>query len=118
MERVRLIDAALDTDPDGVPVLLVVYEHAFCPERTGLRRRLDRWPVLPGESDGLDEWLAEWIAWCEMGEPLGRQHDLLVEDDDGVRWWGDGYPGITEHPDYERMQEALRDQIERLPPPT
>ena len=118
LEAVRLIDASLDTDPDGVPVLLAVYEHAFWPERTGLRRRLDRWPVLLSPSDGLDEWLAGWIAWCEMGEPLGRRHDLLVEDDDGVWWWGDGYPDLTQHPDYEPMQRALRDQIERLPPPT
>ena len=118
MEPVRLIEASLGTDPDGVPVLLAIYEHAFWPERTGLRRRLDRWPVLLGESDGLDEWLAGWIAWCEMGEPLGRQHDLLVEDDDGVWWWGDGYPGITKHPDYEWLQEKIRAYLEGLPPPT
>src|ERR1700722_5728289 len=34
-----------------------------------------------------------------ISEPLGRQYDLLVEDADGVWWWGDGYPGLGEHPD-------------------
>ncbi len=108
----RLIDASLDTDPDGVPVLLAVYEHAFWPERTGLRRRLDRWPVLLSPSDDLDEWLAGWIAWCEMGEPLGRQYDLLVEDDDGLWWWGDGYPDLTEHPDYDDVHKRVLASID------
>jgi len=109
LEPVRLIDASLEADPDGVPVLLAVYEHAFWPERTGMRRRLDRTPVAGslGERQDLAEWLASDIAWLEMGEPLGRQHDLLVEDDNGVWWWGDSYPDITQHPDYERLTQEL-----------
>ena len=109
MEPVRLIDADLEVDSDGVPVLLAIYEHAFWPERTGMRRRLDMTPVSasPGEQD-LAEWLACDIAWLEMGEPLGRLHDLLVEDDNGVRWWGNGYQDLTQHPDYDRLQEESR----------
>ena len=38
LEPVRLIDARLEVDPDGVPMLLAIYEHAFWPERTGMRR--------------------------------------------------------------------------------
>ena len=88
LEPVRLIDARLEVDPDGVPMLLAIYEHPSWPERTGMRRRLDRTPVAgtPGERD-LAEWLAGDIACLEMGEPLGTQHDLLVEDDNGVWWW-------------------------------
>jgi transcriptional regulator with XRE-family HTH domain len=113
LEPVQLIDASIDVDSDGVPVLLAIYHHAFWPERTGMRRRLDRTPVAgsPGEQS-LVEWLVGHIAWLEMGEPLGRQHDLLVEDDNGVWWWGDGYPDITQHPDYGRSQAYLRDLLD------
>jgi transcriptional regulator with XRE-family HTH domain len=115
LEPVRLIDASLDVDPDGVPVLLAIYEHAFWPERTGMRRRLDRTPVsgTPGDRS-LAEWLVDDIAWLEMGEPLGRRHDLLVEDDNGVWWWGDGYPDMTQHPDYERLQREERAHLAQL----
>jgi hypothetical protein len=89
LEPVHLIDARLESDPDDVPVLLAIYESAFWPERTGLRRRLDGIPERPRQRDqSLAEWLAHEIAWWEMGEPLGSLHDLLVEDDDGVWWWG------------------------------
>jgi len=106
LEPVRLVDANLEVDPDGVPVLLAIYEHAFWPERTGMRRRLERTPVsgTPGDRS-LAEWLVDDIAWLEMGEPLGRRHDLLVEDDNGVWWWGNGYPDITQHPDSERWEQ-------------
>ena len=115
LEPVRLIDSRLEVDADGVPVLLAIYEHAFWPERTGMRRRLDRTPVTGAASaQDLAEWLARDIAWMEMGEPLGTQHDLLVEDDNGVWWWGDGYPDLTQHPDYERSTQELETYLTGL----
>jgi hypothetical protein len=104
LEPAQLISASLDEpDEDGVPVLLAVYTHPFWSERTGLRRRLDR-PPVSGEISGeqtVAEWLAEHICAMEIGEPLGRMHDLLVEDNDGTWWWGDGYPDLSTHPDLQ-----------------
>jgi hypothetical protein len=100
-EPARLIDATLHVDPDGTPVLLVIYEHPYWPERTGLRRRLDRAPDV-GQGSTPEEALAHEIAYCEISEALGRIYDLLVEDENGVWWWGDGYPDITEHPDLRK----------------
>src|SRR5580698_8384858 len=93
MEPVRLIEASLETDTDGTPLLLVIYHHSYWPERTGLRLRLD--PHLRPLTDTErtpEESLAADIAYMRISEPLGRQYDLLVEDADGVWWWGDGYP--------------------------
>jgi hypothetical protein len=90
LEPATLVDAQLTSDPDGVPVLLAVYDHPYVSERLGLRRRLDRWG--PGD-DGADaEALAKEIAIYEISEPLGRYYDPLVEDGQSVWWWGDGYP--------------------------
>ena len=36
----------------------------------------------------------------EISEPLGRTYHLLVEDEAGVHWWGDGYRDLSEHPDF------------------
>ncbi len=27
-------------------------------------------------------------------------YDLLVEDENGVHWWGDSYRDLSEHPDF------------------
>jgi hypothetical protein len=101
MEPVRLVEVNLDTDSDGTPVLLAIYLHPFWPERTGLRLRLDRDRRPLGDTyDTPEESLAADIAYMRISEPLGRQYDLLVEDADGVWWWGDGYPELGEHPDF------------------
>ena len=47
-----------------------------------------------------EESLAEEIALYEISEPIGRYYDLLIEDGEGVWWWGDGYPDLSEHPDF------------------
>ena len=87
---------SLETDPDGVPV---VYDHPDWSKRSGLRRRLDRPFGIAGGATPAEELAAE-IG--EISEPLGRRYDLLVEGADGVWWWGDGYPNLTEHPDFRR----------------
>jgi hypothetical protein len=38
--------------------------------------------------------LARQVAIFDVAEPLGAYYDLLVEDDQGVSWWGDGYPEL------------------------
>jgi hypothetical protein len=106
MEPATLLDAWVESDDDGVAVLRAVYEHAYWPERTGLRRRLDRPPTLAHAGATSAERLACDIAYLEISEPLGRMHDLLTPDDQGVHWWGDGYRQLSEHPDFEGDQAA------------
>jgi hypothetical protein len=101
LEAARLVDVRLEVDPDGVPVLLVVYDHPFWSKRTGLRRRLDRPPFAAHGAETPEGSLAAEIARFEISEPLGRYYDLLVEDGAGVWWWGDGYPDLREHPDFQ-----------------
>lgn len=102
LEAAVLIDAWPERDEDGTGVLRAVYQHPFWPERTGLRRRLDVAPPLaPDPEQNSAQWLASWIAVFEISEPLGRRYDLLVEDENGVHWWGDGYRDLSEHPDFE-----------------
>jgi hypothetical protein len=96
-----LVDVSLENDPDGVPVLRAVYEHPFCTERTGLRRRLNRIPFTEHGANTPEGSLAAEIAKFEISEPLGRYYDLLVRDDFGVWWWGDGYLELSEHPDFQ-----------------
>lgn len=95
LEPANLVEAHLDSDPDGVPVLLAVYDHPNYGQRIGLRRRLDRWGP-----DANAEALAQDIAIYDISEPLGSYYELLVDDGRGVWWWGDGYPDIGEHPDF------------------
>jgi hypothetical protein len=94
-ETVTLIGADLELDAEGTPFLLAVYDHAWWDRRIGLRRQLDHGPMseVPGRTRA--EALALDIAMYDMAEPLGSYWDLLVEDDNGVWWWGDGYPGLT-----------------------
>jgi hypothetical protein len=113
LEPAVLLDAWCELDVDGMGVLRAVYQHPFWPQRTGLRRRLDTPPPLPPDAgQGLADWLAAWIATFEISEPLGRMYDLLVEDETGVFWWGDGYRDISEHPDFGGDLDGwLRDQL-------
>ena len=108
-EAAVLLDVWTEQGEDGVGVLCAVYEHPFWPERTGLRRRLDRPPAIGSDPDeDLAQWFSSWIATFEISQPLGRMHDLLVEDDDGVHWWGDGYRELSEHPDFAGDMEGWR----------
>jgi hypothetical protein len=102
-----LVDATTENDPDGVPVLRAVYDHGWSQKRLGLRRRLDREPMMDNEPTP-EESLAEEIALYEISEPLGRYSDLLVEDGHGVWWWGDGYPDLSEHPDFHLRPGEIR----------
>jgi hypothetical protein len=97
MEPCTLVSVTHEVDPDGMPVLLAVYDHSFWPERTGLRRRLDGAPLVALEGELPEFQKAADIAYTEMSEPLGRVHDILVEQD-GVWWWGDGYPELPPDP--------------------
>jgi hypothetical protein len=45
------------------------------------------------------EAMAEDIAVYEISEPLGRYFKILVDDGEGVWWWGDGFPDLTPDPD-------------------
>ena len=47
---------------------------------------------------GRDPTSQGWAVAEDIDEPLGRHWDLLVEEQ-GVWWWGDGYPTLDEHPE-------------------
>lgn len=98
-EPVQLMEARAEVDSDGTPVLLAIYQHPSWPERTGLRLRLDRRSMTEEGAATPEDAVAGEIAIYDISEPLGRYYELLVEDDHGVWWWGDGYPGLTEQPD-------------------
>jgi hypothetical protein len=109
LARVKLLEVSLETDTDGVPFLLAVYEHAMWEERTGLRRRLNRVPMSVYDGMSPEGSLAIEIAMFEIAEPLGSYYDLLVEDSSGVWWWGDGYPELAEplnEPWYQNLARA------------
>jgi hypothetical protein len=94
--NVTLISAELERDVDGLAFLRAVYDDSNHQRRIGVRRQLDgKGPLahMPGMS--LAESMAYDIAHGDMAEPLGTYWYLLVEDDNGVWWWGDGYPGLT-----------------------
>ena len=97
LEPVRLINVSLEIDPDGTPVLKVIYESPSHSKRIGLRRRLDRIPFGAHGGESPEESLAREICIYEISEPLGRYSELLVEDANGVWWWGDGYPTLSEN---------------------
>ncbi|GAA2026040.1 hypothetical protein WDZ16_01310 [Pseudokineococcus marinus] len=73
---------------DDVPVLHLVYRHPWWGFATGLRRELDG-DVLANHSGDPAVNLADDIVIGDVGEPLGRNADLMVPDADGVWWWGD-----------------------------
>lgn len=95
LEPAHLNQVDTEIDEDGVPVLLAIYEHPYIEDRRiGLRRRLDRPPFAEHGKDTPEASLAAEIAVYEISEPLGRYYDLLVQDDDAVWWWGDGFPKL------------------------
>lgn len=89
LEPATLVEAQLEFDPDGVAVLRAIYDHPNYRQRLGLRRRLDF-----DFHDREPEKVAEQIAIYDISEPLGRYSELLVEDANGVWWWGDGFPEL------------------------
>jgi hypothetical protein len=113
LDPITLLEVRLDgLDPDGVPVIRTIYERGHFPGRLGYRRRLDRAPASGEPFEPLEDWMAEWIAVFDISEPLGRKMDLLVKEDDGVSWWGDGYPDLTQHPHYPAVQRQLNAVLE------
>ena len=91
LAHAELVSVNLEADPDGIAVLKAVYRHPQWPERTGLRRRLDQVPFSAQDEESPEGSKAATIAIYEISEPLGSYRDRLVEDTDGVLWWGDGY---------------------------
>jgi hypothetical protein len=102
-----LVNATSEFDPDGVPALRAIYDHGWTDKRLGLRRRLDREPMVDDEETPAQSLAAE-IAVYEISEPVGRYYDLLVEEAGGVWWWGDGYPDLSEHPDFNLRPGEVR----------
>jgi hypothetical protein len=96
LEGARLISATAERDDDGSPILRAIYTHPFTPGTFGVRRRLDEPPAagLPQVGLTVEVWLADWIANFDIAEPIGRYSLVLVTDDDGVGWWGYGYPEL------------------------
>jgi hypothetical protein len=94
-----LVDSGLEFESDGTSVLLAVYDHPSYERRIGLRHRLDHFPLSIPEGRTPAEGMAEDIAVYQISEPLGRYAEILVEDGQGVWWWGDGFPHLTESPD-------------------
>ncbi len=96
LQTVTLIAADLERDADGVAFLRAIYDHSYHQRRIGLRRQLgNRGPLADMQGKTLAESFAYDIAHYDMAEPLGSYWYLLVEDGNGVWWWGDGYPGQT-----------------------
>jgi hypothetical protein len=95
LEPVTLVSAELETTPEQESYVLAIYDHAWWDRRTGLRRKLNRIPMTVPPGMPPEEALALDIAQYDIAEPLGNYWDLLVEDEDGVWWWGDGYPELT-----------------------
>lgn len=96
IQNVIFIRADLERHADGVAFLRAIYDHADHERRIGVRRQLDgRGPLAEMQGVTLAESLAYDIAHYGMAEPLGSYWNLLVEDESGTWWWGDGYPGET-----------------------
>lgn len=93
--QAKLISVSTETDSDGAPVLRAIYDHPHWPERTGLRRRLDRVPFAAQDEETPEGSTAATIAIYDISEPLGTLYEKLVPDEEGVWWWGDGY-GVGE----------------------
>jgi hypothetical protein len=95
LEPTTLIDVRSDTD-DGVPAVLVVYDHPYSVKRLGLRVCVDAPPSVDilaiGAGETAAEVLADYICAIAISEPLGTSSYRLVEGNDGVWWWGYGYP--------------------------
>lgn len=106
LEPAQLVDVRLDTDSDGVPVILAVYDHLCYTKRIGLRRRLDKMPMSAQGEQNPEDSLAAEIALFNISAPLGRVSEILVEED-GVWWWGDGYPSDTELPPPSWLNPSL-----------
>jgi len=66
LEAARLVDVNTETDPDGATVLRATYDHPNWPERTGLRRRLDRSPTSAEGGETPEDSNAYWIAVFEI----------------------------------------------------
>ena len=98
---VRYVEGWLD-DEGGIRV---VYDRD-----DGADRRFGRRAMQP---DGSVEWQRgdgpesdAFMLAEDIDEPLGRHGDLLVEED-GVWWWGDGYPTLDDHRDHLQLQTFM-----------
>ena len=93
LQNVTLISAELERDADGVAFLRAVYDDSNHQRRIGVRRQLDgRGPLAHLQGMSQAESMAYYIAHGDMAEPLGTYWYLLVEDNNGVWWRGDGSP--------------------------
>lgn len=96
---VALISTYLELPGDGNSYVRAVYDHpSALGRRIGLRRQLNHIPLTVPPNLSPEESLADEIATIDIGEPLGRYWNLLVEDDSGVWWWGDGFPQLQTMP--------------------
>jgi hypothetical protein len=93
---------------NGGGAIRVVYDQVGEDRRLGYRSELKRgYRVDVGAS------LPEAVDFVTdaIGDPLGRQGDLLVEEQ-GVWWWGDGYPDWNSSPYPLVTRDQLIAQVE------
>ena len=105
-QNILYVDGWVERRPDG-DAIRVIYD------RDGADRRFGRRVIAAPDVYGQDPTSQGWAVAEDIDEPLGRHWDLLVEEQ-GVWWWGDGYPTLDEHPEMPRVREYLDALTEHL----
>jgi hypothetical protein len=106
----RYVDGWVEEDGSA---LRVVYDREGWDRRLGYRFRVSEVPADDFETGRDDVSGTAYDICSNLDEPLGRFWDLLVQED-GVWWWGDGYPGLDQHPDHPQLEAYLDATVQHV----